>query len=103
MKSSCGCGIVVGILLGGAVCAGVWYFFYCRNNPDQAEQQFEQVDEAWGNIKDNGDKTLEFVKENFTGRKADPASGKSIPANSAPLPGNPNEKQYSTEKVEIKS
>ena len=88
MKMSCGCGIVVGILLALAVCAGCWYFFYCRNNPDSAEQQFEDVEQHWQNVKDNGDKTLNFVKENFTGKK----SGN-------PLPESSGNKEQSQEKL----
>lgn len=69
MKSACGCGIAVGVLLAVAVCAGVWYFFYCRSNPDNAEQQLDNVEQGWQSVKDNGDKTLNFVKENLTGKR----------------------------------
>ena len=69
MNKSCGCGIVIGILLALAVCGGVWYFFYCRNNPDNAEQHFEKVEQGWDTVKHSGDKGLLVVKENFTGKK----------------------------------
>ena len=68
---SCGCGICVGIVLALAVCGGVWYYFYCRNNPDKATEQFEHVEHGWKNVKDGGDKTLDYVKGKFTGKKED--------------------------------
>ena len=93
MKSSCGCGVVVGILLAGIVCAGVWYFFYCRSNPDNAEQQFEQVEHGWQNVKENGDKTLNFVRENFTGKTNDPVPPGVAPEKLVPLTGGLSDKK----------
>lgn len=92
-KGGCGCGIITGVLLAVATGAGVWYFFYCRNNPDDADHQFQQVEKGWENVKDSGDKTLYFVKENFTGKKSvkEEAPGET-PATAPLLPPHPEDK-----------
>ena len=92
-KGGCGCGIIVGIVLAVAVGAGVWFFFYCRSNPDNAEVQFQQVEKGWENVKDGGDKTLHFVKENFTGKKSAATEAQDeVPATAPVLPPHPDDK-----------
>ena len=91
MKKSCGCGILVGILLALLVCAGVWYFFYCRRNPDNAEHHFEKVEQSWDNVKHSGDKGLLIVKENFTGKKSVPEVPQEVPATAPLLPRHPED------------
>ena len=95
-SSSCGCGIAVGVILALAVCAGVWYFFYCRKNPDNAEVHFEQVEQGWENVKHSGDKGLHYVKHTFTGNRS-VSVPRSNPENDAPetaplLPPHPDDK-----------
>ena len=94
MNKSCGCGIVIGILLALAVCGGVWYFFYCRNNPDNAEQHFEKVEQGWDTVKHSGDKGLLVVKESFTGKKNIPPMPQDIPATAPVVPAHPEDKIY---------
>ena len=93
MKYSCGCGIVIGILLALSVCAGIWYFFYCRKNPDSAGEHFEKVEKRWENVKQGGDKGLHYVKKSFTGNDYEPMPGDpDIPETAPLLPPHPEER-----------
>ena len=76
MKMSCGCGFVIGSLLALLLCVVLGYFFYCRSNPDQAEQQFEQFKHGWKKVKHGGDNTLEYIKGKFVVREEEPDENK---------------------------
>lgn len=92
-KYSCGCGIVVGVILALSVCAGVWYFFYARKNPDSAGQHFETVEKKWEGVKHSGDKGLHYVKRSFTGKDYVPAAGEpDVPETAPLLPPHPEER-----------
>ena len=93
MKYSCGCGILVGIILALSVCAGIWYFFYCRKNPDTAGEHFETVEQRWEYVKHGGDKGLHYVKKSFTGKDYEPMPGDpGIPETAPLLPPHPEER-----------
>lgn len=93
INSSCGCGIVIGVLLALALCAGVWYFFYCRRNPDSAGEHFGEVEKRWEHVKQGGDKGLHYVKKSFTGKDHDPMPGDpDVPETAPLLPPHPEER-----------
>lgn len=62
MKISCCCGIFTGFILALLCVAAVWYYFYCRENPDAPEKSMVQVEKTWEKTKDTGDQVINFVK-----------------------------------------
>ncbi len=96
--SSCGCGIAVGVIAALAVCAGVWYFFYCRKNPDRAEEHFEQVEHGWENVKHSGDKSLHYVKHTFSGQRGEAVNRHhaepDVPETAPLLPQHPDDRKH---------
>ena len=65
MKLSCGCGIVVGIIIGILLCGAVAFFIYSRSNPEKSVQHIERVEKGWDGFKAGGDKSIKFVKESI--------------------------------------
>ena len=69
MKISCCCGVFVGFILALLCMAAVWYYFYCRENPEATEKGMVQVEETWEKTKNTGDQVINFVKP-YTQNKA---------------------------------
>ena len=84
---------MIGVLLALAVCAAIWYFFYCRKNPDNAGLHFEKVEKRWEDVKHGGDKGLHYVKKSFTGKDHEPMPGDpDVPETAPLLPPHPEER-----------
>lgn len=62
MKFSCCCGLIAGFVLALLCAGGVYYYFYCKENPGASADGMQKVENSWKAIKDGGDKAISTVK-----------------------------------------
>ena len=62
MKLSCCCGLITGFVLALLCAGGIYYYFYCKENPGASADGMQKVESSWQAIKDGGDKAISTVK-----------------------------------------
>ena len=62
MKFSCCCGLITGFILALLCAGGIYYYFYCKENPGAAAAGMQKVESSWEATKAAGDKAISTVK-----------------------------------------
>lgn len=62
MKFSCCCGLITGFILALLCAGGVYYYFYCKENPEASAAVRQTAESSWEATKAAGDSSWEATK-----------------------------------------
>ncbi len=85
MKLSCCCGLITGFILALLCAGGVYYYFYCKENPEAPAEGMQMIETGWEATKNAGDKAISTVKP-FVVEKQTPATPATSPATGNQVP-----------------